>query len=80
MAFQIKKSLDDFGDKVTEDEKKEITELADELKKAAEEKNLEAIDEKQKALQEKWTPIVQRMNNSGGGENPLSGFTGTPNA
>ena len=80
MAFQIKKSLDEFGDKVTEDEKKEITELADELKKAAEEKNLEAIDEKQKALQEKWTPIVQRMYNNGGGENPLSGFTGTTNA
>jgi len=61
MAFQIKKSLENFGDKVTEDEKNEITELADALKKAAEEKNLEAIDEKMKALEEKWNPIVQRM-------------------
>lgn len=80
MAFQVKKSLEDFGDKVTEDEKKEVTELADELKKAAEEKNVDAIDEKMKALSEKWTPIVQRVYSSGTGENPMSGFTGNPDA
>lgn len=60
-AFQIKKSLEEFGDKVTEDEKKEITEAADALKRAAEEKNLEEIDAKQKELESKWFPIVQRI-------------------
>lgn len=60
-AFQIKKSLDEFGDNVTEDEKKEITELSEALKKAAEEKNLEEIEKKQKELQNKWYPIAQRV-------------------
>lgn len=80
LSFQVKKSLDEFGDKVTEDERKEIAELADELKKASEERNIEKIDEKQKALQDKWTPIVQRVYKENAQENPLSGFTGDPNA
>lgn len=64
MAFQVKKSLEEFesnGSSVTEDEKKEITELCDALRKAAEEKNLEDIDAKQKELQDKWYPIMQRV-------------------
>ncbi len=59
-AFQIEKSLDEFGDKVTEDEKKEIKELTEALKKAAADKNIEEIDAKQKELQEKWYPIAQK--------------------
>jgi molecular chaperone DnaK len=60
-AFQIKKSLEEFGDKVTDDEKKELTELADALKKAADDKNIEEIDAKQKELQDKWYPVMQRV-------------------
>lgn len=60
-AFQIKKALEEFGDKVTEDEKKEITELVEALKKAGEDKNIEEIDAKQKELEGKWFPIVQRV-------------------
>lgn len=60
-AFQTVKSLDEFGDKVTEEEKKEITELAEALKKAASDKNLEEIDVKQKELQDKWYPIMQKI-------------------
>lgn len=60
-AFQIEKSLDEFGDKVTEDEKKEIKELTEALKKAAADKNIEEIDAKQKELQEKWYPIAQKV-------------------
>lgn len=59
-AFQIEKSLDEFGDKVTEDEKKEIKDLTEALKKAAADKNIEEIDAKQKELQEKWYPIAQK--------------------
>ena len=59
-AFQIEKSLDEFGDKVTEDEKKEIRELTEALKKAVADKNIEEIDAKQKELQEKWYPIAQK--------------------
>lgn len=60
-AFQIEKSLTEFADKVTEDEKKEITELTEALKKAAAEKNVEEIEAKQKALEEKWYPIMQKI-------------------
>ena len=60
-AFQINKSLEEFGDKVTEDEKKEITELVEALKKAAADKNLEEIEAKQKELQDKWYPVMQRI-------------------
>ena len=60
-VFQVTKSIEEFGDKVTEEEKKEITELSEALKKATEEKNLEEIEKKQKELESKWFPIVQRI-------------------
>ena len=60
-AFQVTKSIEEFGDKVTEEEKKEIAELTNALKKAAEEKNIEEIESKQKELQDKWYPIAQRV-------------------
>lgn len=60
-AFQIEKSLKDFGEQLSEDEKKDITELADALKKSAADRNLEEVEAKQKELQEKWSPIMQRI-------------------
>lgn len=60
-AFQISKSIETFGDKVTEDEKKELEPLIESLKKAAADKKLDDIDAAQKALQEKWTPIATRI-------------------
>ena len=60
-AFQISKSIETFGDKVTEDEKKELEPLIESLKKAAADKKLDDIDAAQKALQEKWTPIAARI-------------------
>lgn len=64
-AFQVSKSLESFGDKVTEDEKKEIEPLVEALKKAAADKNVEEIDKAQKALQEKWFPIASRIYQEG---------------
>jgi len=61
VSFQTKKTLEELGDKVTDEEKKEITELADALKKAADDKNFEEIDNKQKELQDKWHPIMERI-------------------
>ena len=60
-AFQVSKSLESFGDKVTEGEKKEIEPLIEALKKAATDKNLEEIEKAQKELQEKWFPIASRI-------------------
>ena len=60
-AFQISKAIETFGEKVTEDEKKELEPLIENLKKAAAEKKIEDIDAAQKALQEKWIPIATRI-------------------
>lgn len=60
-AFQVSKSLESFGDKVTEGEKKEIEPLIEALKKAVKDKNLEEIEKAQKELQEKWFPIASRI-------------------
>ena len=60
-AFQVSKSLESFGNKVSEDEKKEIEPLIEALKKAAADKNLEEIEKAQKELQDKWFPIASRI-------------------
>ena len=60
-AFQISKAIESFGEKVTEDEKKELEPLIENLKKAAADKKIEDIDAAQKALEEKWVPIATRI-------------------
>ena len=59
--FSIENGLNEFGDKVTEEEKKEITELAEPLKKAVADKDIKAIDETIKPLQEKWYAVVAKI-------------------
>lgn len=60
-AFQIEKSMEELGDKVTEEEKAEIKPLIEDLRNAANERNIEKIDIAQKALQEKWFPIMTKI-------------------
>lgn len=60
-VFQISKAIESFGEKVTEDEKKELEPLIENLKKAVAEKKLENIEAAQKALQDKWIPIATRI-------------------
>ena len=60
-AFQIEKSMEELGDKVTEEEKSEIKPLIEDLRNAANERNIEKIDTAQKALQEKWCPIMMKI-------------------
>ena len=60
-AFQIEKSMEELGDKVTEEEKAEIKPLIENLRNAANERNVEKIDTAQKALQEKWFPIMTKI-------------------
>ena len=75
-AFQIEKSMEELGDKVTEEEKAEIKPLIENLRNAAKEKDIEKIDAAQKALQEKWFPIMtkiyqaQQQGAQAGTENP----------
>ena len=60
-VFQIEKSMEELGDKVTEEEKSEIKPLIEDLRNAANERNIEKIDTAQKALQEKWFPIMTKI-------------------
>ena len=60
-VFQIEKSMEELGDKVTEEEKAEIKPLIEDLRNAANERNIEKIDIAQKALQEKWFPIMTKI-------------------
>ena len=60
-CFQIEKSLADFGDKVTEDEKKEITDLMEPVKKAVAERNGDGLEALMKPLQEKWYALATKI-------------------
>lgn len=60
-CFQIEKSLADFGDKITEDEKKEITDLMEPVKKAVAERNGDGLEALMKPLQEKWYALAAKI-------------------
>ena len=61
IAFQIEKSVKEYGDKLTEEEKTEANKLLEDLKAAAKERDIEKIDAAQKAIEEKWYPIITRI-------------------
>jgi len=59
--FQTEKAIEDLGEKVTEDEKKDAEALIEELKKALEGTDLEEIKTKKDALMEKTTALATRV-------------------
>jgi molecular chaperone DnaK len=61
MIFTTEKSVKDLGDKVSEDEKKEIDELVSDLKKSLEGEDLEDIKAKKDKLQEKAYALAGRV-------------------
>ena len=61
MIFTSEKALKDLGDKVTEDEKKEINSLIDDAKKAMEGTDLDKIKEAKEKLTEKAMALSQRV-------------------
>ena len=60
-AFSVEKALNETGDKVTEEEKKEVTELLEPFRTAIKEKNMEEVERLQKELQDKWYPIATKI-------------------
>lgn len=59
LAFSIEKSLKDFGDKVSDDDKKKLTEEADKLKKAVEKEDFDIIEVKK--MVEEATKKIQDL-------------------
>jgi molecular chaperone DnaK len=60
-AFSVEKALNETGDKVTEEEKKEVTELLEPFRTAIKEKNMGEVERLQKELQDKWYPIATKI-------------------
>ena len=61
MCFQIDKALNEFGDKVTADEKSAVTAKIDALKEALKGSDIEAIKAKQKELEDAFQPVATRI-------------------
>lgn len=83
LIFAIEKSMEEMGDKLTDDDKNTLTPKIEALKKAIEAKDVNLVETCQKELEQTWYPITQKMyqgSNPQGDGNPLndifSGFTG----
>jgi molecular chaperone DnaK len=59
--FQTEKQLKEFGDKIQENDKKEIEEKLSSLKKSFESKNIEDIDTLLNSINEKWHSITTKL-------------------
>ncbi len=61
MVFQCEKALNDFGDKVTADEKKAVTAKIDALKELLKGDDIEAIKAKHQELQSEFEKVATRV-------------------
>ena len=64
-AFSIEKSMEDMKDKISDSDKDEIKQLIEKLKKAVSERNVGDVKKHESELKEKWTPIIQKVYQSG---------------
>lgn len=61
MIFQTEKQLKEFGDKISDDNKKPVEESLEELKKAYETKELEQVEPALEKLNESWKSASEEM-------------------
>ena len=61
MIYQTEKTVSELGDKLDENEKKDITEACEALKEAVKSDNLEDIKTKQEALQQKLYAVSEKV-------------------
>ena len=61
LAYSTEESLNDLGDKVTEEEKKPITEQIEKLKEALKGTDIEAIKRESEELTKRYYPIVEKV-------------------
>ena len=60
-SFMIEKSLDELGEKITEEQKSLIKEKITTLKEVIKTRNLEAIESAQKDIENVWNPIAEEL-------------------
>ena len=80
MIYQTEKALGELGDKVSEDEKKEINDAVSALREALKGSDLDAIKAKQEELQKKFYAISEKLYQQAGAPNGAPGADAQPNA
>lgn len=78
MIFQTEKQLKEYGDKLSEDNKKGIEEALEKLKEAHKSQDLAAIDTAMEGMNKAWEGAAQEMYAASGGAQP--GAEGGPQA
>lgn len=83
-VYQIEKALNDFGDKVTAEEKAKIQEKLEALKKVKDGEDLEAIKKATEELTQEFYALSTKMYQAAGGAegvdpNNMAGAQGAPN-
>ncbi|MBV1757902.1 MAG: molecular chaperone DnaK, partial [Dethiosulfatibacter sp.] len=76
MVYQIEKSMNELGDKLSEEEKTSVNTKKDDLKKALENNNIEEIKAKLETLTEEFNKLAQKIYQQAspeGGENTAEG-------
>jgi len=77
MIFQTEKQLKEYGDKLSEGNRKAIDEALDGLKKAHESKDLTAIESALENMNNVWQSASQEMYQAAGGQQDGAGADGT---
>ncbi len=81
LVYTSEKTIADFGDKLTEEEKKDITDAAEALKEALKGTDIEAIKQKQDELQKKVYAVSEKVYKAAQEAANAQGAAGTdPNA
>ncbi|MFQ6605661.1 MAG: molecular chaperone DnaK [Fidelibacterota bacterium] len=61
LVYQTEKNLKEFGDKLSDDDKKELESVKDELKKVVDSNNIDAIKSTMEKLNATWSKHAQKM-------------------
>lgn len=69
VVFQNERMIDEFKDKLTDDEKKSVNEKLDALKNAIKNKETDKLETLEKELVDAWQPFSQKIYQQGGGDN-----------
>ena len=64
-VFSVKKSMEDMGDKLSENDKNDVNKSIEPLEKSISEKNMDDIKKYQSELQTKWYSIAQKVYQQG---------------
>ena len=82
LSYNVEKSIEELGDKISDSEKEEIKPLIVKLKNAVNDKDIQSLESTQKELESKWNQIMERVyqSQSSGGSTPFDGFDFSKNS